>query len=176
MRVIIEQNYDKMSRWAANHIVETIKAFKPTAKKPFILGLPTGSTPIGTYKELVRLYKKGQISFKNVVTFNMDEYVRIPEDHPESVRSPHAADDSPALPRRIRRMQHKRRVPPARTAFHRRPAFVLFLLRCGSGHSSGLTQREMRTDFPAEPAEWHSRHAATCHSSFPLRLPRFLKC
>ena len=87
MRVIIEQNYDKMSRWAANHIVETIKAFKPTAKKPFILGLPTGSTPIGTYKELVRLYKKGQISFKNVVTFNMDEYVRIPEDHPESYHS-----------------------------------------------------------------------------------------
>ena len=87
MRVIIEKNYDAMSRWAANHIVERIKAFKPTAKKPFILGLPTGSTPIGTYKELVRLYKKGEISFKNVVTFNMDEYVRIPEDHPESYHS-----------------------------------------------------------------------------------------
>ena len=56
MRVIIEKNYDAMSRWAANHIVERIKAFKPTAKKPFILGLPTGSTPIGTYKELVRHY------------------------------------------------------------------------------------------------------------------------
>jgi glucosamine-6-phosphate deaminase len=87
MRVIIEKDYDKMSRWAANHIVERIKAFKPTAKKPFILGLPTGSTPIGTYRELVKLYKKGQISFKNVVTFNMDEYVRIPEDHPESYHS-----------------------------------------------------------------------------------------
>ena len=87
MRVIIEKNYDAMSRWAANHIVERIKAFKPTAKKPFILGLPTGSTPIGTYKELVRLYKKGEVSFKNVVTFNMDEYVRIPEDHPESYHS-----------------------------------------------------------------------------------------
>ena len=87
MRVIIEPNYDKMSRWAANHIVERIKAFKPTAKKPFILGLPTGSTPIGTYKELVRLYKKGAVSFKNVVTFNMDEYVQIPENHPESYHS-----------------------------------------------------------------------------------------
>ena len=87
MRVIIEKNYDAMSRWAANHIVERINAFKPTAKKPFILGLPTGSTPIGTYKELVKLYKKGQVSFKNVVTFNMDEYVRIPEDHPESYHS-----------------------------------------------------------------------------------------
>ena len=87
MRVIIEKNYDAMSRWAANHIVERINAFKPTAKKPFILGLPTGSTPIGTYKELVKLYKKGQVSFKNVVTFNMDEYVQIPEDHPESYHS-----------------------------------------------------------------------------------------
>ena len=44
MRVIIEQNYEAMSRWAANHIVERIKAFKPTAKKPFILGLPIGLT------------------------------------------------------------------------------------------------------------------------------------
>ena len=87
MRVIIEKNYDAMSRWAANHIVERIKAFKPTAKKPFILGLPTGSTPIGTYRELVKLHKAGKISFKNVVTFNMDEYVRIPEDHPESYHS-----------------------------------------------------------------------------------------
>ena len=59
MRVIIEKNYDAMSHWAANHIVERINAFKPTAEKPFILGLPTGSTPIGTYKELVRLHKEG---------------------------------------------------------------------------------------------------------------------
>ena len=87
MRVIIEQNYDAMSRWAANHIVERINAFKPTIIKPFILGLPTGSTPIGTYRELVRLHKEGKISFQNVVTFNMDEYVKIPEDHPESYHS-----------------------------------------------------------------------------------------
>ena len=87
MRVIIEQNYDAMSRWAANHIVERINAFNPTAEKPFILGLPTGSTPIGTYRELVRLHKEGKISFQNVVTFNMDEYVKIPENHPESYHS-----------------------------------------------------------------------------------------
>ncbi len=87
MRVIIEQNYDAMSRWAANHIVERINAFNPTAEKPFILGLPTGSTPIGTYRELVRLNKEGKVSFQNVVTFNMDEYVKIPENHPESYHS-----------------------------------------------------------------------------------------
>ena len=87
MRVIIEKNYEEMSRWAANHIVERIKAFNPTEKKPFVLGLPTGSTPIGTYRELVRLHQEGKISFKNVVTFNMDEYVNIAEDHPESYHS-----------------------------------------------------------------------------------------
>ena len=56
MRVIIEKNYDAMSRWAANHIVERINAFKPTAKKPFIMGLPTCSSHIGTFKELVKFY------------------------------------------------------------------------------------------------------------------------
>ena len=87
MRVIIENNYEEMSRWAAQHIVDRINAFKPTEDKPFILGLPTGSTPIGTYKELIRLHKEGKVSFKNVVTFNMDEYVKIAEDHPESYHS-----------------------------------------------------------------------------------------
>jgi glucosamine-6-phosphate deaminase len=84
MRVIIEPNYEKLSQWAANHIVKRINEFKPTEEKPFVLGLPTGSTPIGTYKALIRLHQEGKVSFKNVVTFNMDEYVGIPEDHPES--------------------------------------------------------------------------------------------
>ena len=51
------------------------------------LGLPTGSSPIGVYKRLVQAYKDGRISFKNVVTFNMDEYVNLPVDHPESYHS-----------------------------------------------------------------------------------------
>ena len=84
MRVIIKQNYEELSTWAAQHIVERINAFQPTAERPFVLGLPTGSTPIGTYKELIRLHKEGKVSFANVVTFNMDEYVKIPENHPES--------------------------------------------------------------------------------------------
>ena len=84
MRLIIQESYGKMSQWAAAYIVKRINEFNPTPKKPFVLGLPTGSTPIGTYKELIHLYKLGIVSFKNVVTFNMDEYVGIPEDHPES--------------------------------------------------------------------------------------------
>ena len=84
MRLIIRPDYDTVSKWAANHIAQKIIEFNPTADKPFVIGLPTGSTPLGTYKELINLYKAGKISFENVVTFNMDEYVGISEDHPES--------------------------------------------------------------------------------------------
>ncbi len=87
MRLIIQPDYEKISQWAANYIVSKINAFAPSPDNPFVLGLPTGSSPVGTYNELVRLHKKGAVSFKNVVTFNMDEYVALPEDHPESYHS-----------------------------------------------------------------------------------------
>ncbi|RPI01943.1 MAG: glucosamine-6-phosphate deaminase [Calditrichaeota bacterium] len=84
MRIIIQPNSEAVSKWTAYYIVNKIRAFNPTSEKPFVLGLPTGSTPIGTYQNLVQLYKQGIISFKNVVTFNMDEYVGLPEEHPQS--------------------------------------------------------------------------------------------
>jgi hypothetical protein len=56
---------------------QRINAFAPTAEKPFVLGLPTGSSPLATYKALVRMHKAGEISFQHVITFNMDEYVYI---------------------------------------------------------------------------------------------------
>ncbi len=87
MRVIIEPNYDLMSQWAANYVVARINAANPTSEKPFVLGLPTGSSPIGMYRGLVKAYQDGKVSFKNVVTFNMDEYVGLPEEHPESYHS-----------------------------------------------------------------------------------------
>ena len=87
MRVIIEKNYDELSRWAANHVVETINKFAPTAERPFVLGLPTGSSPMGMYAALVEAVKEGKVSFKHVITFNMDEYVGLPESHPESYHS-----------------------------------------------------------------------------------------
>ena len=87
MRVIIEPNYDLMSQWAANYVVEKINAAKPTAEKPFVLGLPTGSSPIGMYRGLVKAYQEGRVSFKHVLTFNMDEYVGLPVEHPESYHS-----------------------------------------------------------------------------------------
>ena len=54
MRVIIEPTYEKLSEWAANYVVNKINAAKPTAEKPFVLGLPTGSSPIGMYQGLVK--------------------------------------------------------------------------------------------------------------------------
>ena len=87
MRLIIQPDYEKLSQWTANYIVQKIKAFAPSADQPFVLGLPTGSSPLGVYRELVRLYRDGQISFRYVVTFNMDEYVGIPREHPQSYHS-----------------------------------------------------------------------------------------
>ena len=87
MRVIIEPNYAQMSKWAAEHVIKRINEFNPTADRKFVLGLPTGSSPEGMYAELVKANKEGRVSFKNVLTFNMDEYVGLPEEHPESYHS-----------------------------------------------------------------------------------------
>ncbi len=87
MRIVIKPEAKEVGKWAAGYIIKKIKAANPTAEKPFVLGLPTGSSPIPTYKELIRRYEAGEISFKNVVTFNMDEYVGLPESHPESYHS-----------------------------------------------------------------------------------------
>ena len=66
MRLIIEPDYGVVSKWAAAYIVSKIRKANPTAEKPFVLGLPTGSTPLGTYKELIALHKAGVVSFKHV--------------------------------------------------------------------------------------------------------------
>ena len=84
MRLIIQPDYDLLSQWAANYVVSKIKAANPTAEKPIVLGLPTGSSPMGMYKALIKHYQEKRVSFQHIVTFNMDEYVGLPEDHPQS--------------------------------------------------------------------------------------------
>ena len=79
IELIIAKDYDEMSTKAANIIAELIKT-NPNAK----LGLATGSTPIGTYNELIKKYKNKEISFKNVTTFNLDEYLGLNQNHPQS--------------------------------------------------------------------------------------------
>lgn len=87
MRLIIEKDYTDVSRWAANYVASRINAANPTVEHPFVLGCPTGSSPLGMYRRLIELNKQGKVSFANVVTFNMDEYVGLPEEHPESYHS-----------------------------------------------------------------------------------------
>jgi glucosamine-6-phosphate deaminase len=87
MRLIIQENYAALSKWAAHYVASKIRKANPSPAKPFVLGLPTGSSPLGMYQELIELYKAGSISFENIITFNMDEYVGLPEDHPQSYHS-----------------------------------------------------------------------------------------
>ena len=61
MRLIIEPNYEQLSKWAANYVAAKIKKANPTAEKPFVLGLPTGSSPLGMYKNLIELNKQGNL-------------------------------------------------------------------------------------------------------------------
>ena len=83
MRLIIKNDYQEVSEWTALYIANKINEHKNT-QRLFVMGLPTGSTPLGTYKKLIELYTSGKVSFKNVVTFNMDEYLGLPQDHPQS--------------------------------------------------------------------------------------------
>jgi glucosamine-6-phosphate isomerase len=84
MRLIPLENAQEVGAWVAQRIVNKINQFKPTADRPFLLGLPTGSSPLVMYQQLIKQYQAGNVSFKHVVTFNMDEYVGLPEDHPQS--------------------------------------------------------------------------------------------
>ena len=87
MRLIIQNTAAECGRWAAEYVAAQINAKAAVTSEPFVLGLPTGSTPLGMYNALIELCKAGKVSFANVVTFNMDEYVGLPEEHPESYHS-----------------------------------------------------------------------------------------
>lgn len=115
MRLVVRSDYEAVSDWAARYLAARIKAKReanrsvslsavnPAASSPaagnpaagtpaagaasFVLGLPTGSTPIGMYRRLVELHKAGELSFADVRSFNMDEYIGLPEDHPQSYHS-----------------------------------------------------------------------------------------
>ncbi|WP_297596227.1 glucosamine-6-phosphate deaminase [uncultured Cetobacterium sp.] len=75
MRVIITEK--NIGDWAAVYVAKKIIEAKPTAENPFVLGLPTGGTPLAMYKRLIQFYKDGILSFENIITFNMDEYVGL---------------------------------------------------------------------------------------------------
>ena len=83
MRLLIHKNYESICKWTADLIVQRINSFGPSKGKPYVLGLPTGSSPLGVYKNLITANKEKKVSFSNVITFNMDEYLNLPSDHPK---------------------------------------------------------------------------------------------
>ena len=84
MKVIIRKNYEECASYTSKYIEKKIMEASPREDSPFVLGLPTGSTPLGVYALLAESCKKGALSFEHVVTFNMDEYVGLDRNHPQS--------------------------------------------------------------------------------------------
>jgi len=84
MKLIIRDSDDDVGEWAARYVKKRIRDFAPNKDKYFVMGLPTGSTPIKMYRKLVEYNRNGELSFKYVKTFNMDEYVGLPRTHRES--------------------------------------------------------------------------------------------
>jgi len=79
MLVVIKKDYDELSREAARVVSEIVRE-KPSA----VLGLATGGTPLGLYKELIRMHKEEGLDFSKITTFNLDEYIGLPPTHPQS--------------------------------------------------------------------------------------------
>ncbi|KAL3111652.1 hypothetical protein niasHT_013763 [Heterodera trifolii] len=96
MKLLIFDDYEAMSAFGAQLVAGRINnalgqrkvtagaANVPNERPLYSVGLPTGGTPLGMYRKLMEMHKAGQVSFANVVTFNMDEYVGIPRNHPHS--------------------------------------------------------------------------------------------
>jgi len=82
VEIIVLETYHEISKVAAEIVV---RSMQQTEK--IVLGLATGSTPVGLYQELVARYKKNEIDFSNAVTFNLDEYVGLEPEHPQSYNS-----------------------------------------------------------------------------------------
>ena len=79
MNIIVVKDYNEMSYQAAQLITEQI-----TKKRNTVLGLATGSTPEGMYKELINLNQEDKVDFSEVITFNLDEYYGLSPEHPQS--------------------------------------------------------------------------------------------
>lgn len=79
MRIIIEKDYKAMSKKAA-----LIVASQVLLKPKSVLGLATGSTPLGMYRELIEMYKREELDLSGIKTFNLDEYYQLPPDNPQS--------------------------------------------------------------------------------------------
>lgn len=84
LRLVVQKNYDDVCEFVARYIKMKIQEHLSNHDNNFVLGLPTGGTPLGVYKRLIDYYKRGELSFRRVTTFNMDEYYGISADDPRS--------------------------------------------------------------------------------------------
>jgi glucosamine-6-phosphate deaminase len=99
MRVLVTPDYETLSQTAADLVLKAIRA-KPALR----IGLPTGNTPVGLYEELVKKHRDGALDFSQVTTFNLDEFLDLPQDHPQSYHSymqQHLFDHVNVLPQNI---------------------------------------------------------------------------
>lgn len=81
IKVLVRKDYDEMCKKAANVIADAIR------KKPnLVLGLATGGTPMGCYKELICMHREEWLDFSKIISFNLDEYIGLPPTHPQSYR------------------------------------------------------------------------------------------
>ena len=83
MRLIIQENYEKVCAWTARYVARRIGDAAASDRR-FVLGLPTGSSPLGVYREFIAMHAAGSVSFSRVATFNMDEYLGLDKAHPQS--------------------------------------------------------------------------------------------
>ena len=81
MRLMITESYEELSKAAAEEFAKVIKE-KPNA----VLGLATGGSPVGMYKELIKMYEKNELDFSKVTTVNLDEYIGLNPEHNQSYR------------------------------------------------------------------------------------------
>ncbi|MCL2815580.1 MAG: glucosamine-6-phosphate deaminase [Oscillospiraceae bacterium] len=84
MKIQYFENYAKMSDFAAGVVADAMRSAQKNKKEKFVLGLPTGDTPVGMYSKLAEMNKSGELDFSGVVTFNLDEYYPIKKDNPQS--------------------------------------------------------------------------------------------
>ncbi len=146
------------STQAARHValmIESLIRQNNSAGRPTVLGLPTGSTPVGLYRELIRLHREAGLDFSRVVTFNLDEYYPMTPD--DAAQLPPLDARDVFQPRQHRR----RRTSTSPTAPSRLDEVEDYCLRYEQQHSPGRRHR------PADAG--HRPHRATSASTSPAR-------
>ena len=144
MEVVVLPSYEEMSRAAAQVVADVLNA-KPNA----VLGMATGSTPLGLYQELVRMHREEGLDFTQVTTFNLDEYVGLRPEHRAKLSLLHAGEFFPACEHRagqhLHSIGHDEQLPLVLRVVRAADRRVRRDRRADSGHRLGRAHRVQRT-------------------------------